>query len=173
VTAASDDEQGRARQARWQAARHLAERVNEVGRASGREPWREVLLRISRGRLGARRGWPVVPLLGTPWQDTISGERPGWRTRAANLDDHSFVFAVDYRVCGICRIGWVEQPYTNPRFQRCGLAGAGLVALRLEHPGLSWHTLGGHFRESRPFWAAVGAEVPGGYQQRRVCQHVK
>jgi len=31
--------------------------------------------------------------------------------------------------------------------------------------------LGGHFRDSRPFWAAIGAEVPGGYQQRPLCPH--
>jgi hypothetical protein len=45
--------------------------------------------------------------------------------------------------------------------------------LRAEHPGLSWHTLGGHFRRSEAFWTAVGADVTGGYQQRAVCQHVK
>ncbi|MER6126622.1 hypothetical protein ABT173_29205 [Streptomyces sp. NPDC001795] len=28
------------------------------------------------------------------------------------------------------------------KYQRCGLATAGLEALRLEHPGQSWHTLG-------------------------------
>jgi hypothetical protein len=42
----------------------------------------------------------------------------------------------------------------------------GLPALRREHVGLSWHTLGGHFRESEAFWAAVGAGVTGGYQKR-------
>lgn len=35
--------------------------------------------------------------------------------------------------------------------------------------GLEWHTLSGHFRDSEPFWAAVGVEVPGGYQQREMC----
>jgi hypothetical protein len=29
----------------------------------------------------------------------------------------------------------IEQPYTLPRYQRCGLAAAGLAALRAEHPG--------------------------------------
>jgi hypothetical protein len=91
--------------------------------------------------------------------------------RAANLGD-DFAFAVDYRICRRCRLAWVEQPYTDPRYQRCGLGAAGLAALRVENPGLSWHTLGGHFRESRPFWAAVGTGVPGGYRQRPLCPHV-
>jgi hypothetical protein len=46
-------------------------------------------------------------------------------------------------------LGWVEQPHTIEEYQRCGLATAGLEALRPEHPGLSWHTLGGHFQDSR------------------------
>ncbi|KPM52674.1 hypothetical protein ACG83_30150 [Frankia sp. R43] len=58
------------------------------------------------------------------------------------------------------------------KYQRCGLASAGLAALRADHPGLSWHTLGGHARSSQPFWAAVATAVPGGYQQRGVCPHV-
>jgi hypothetical protein len=82
------------------------------------------------------------------------------------------VFAVDYQICRRCRRGWVEQPYTVERYQRCGLASAGLAALRADHPGLSWHTLGGHRHASRPFWAAAGTGVPGGYQQRDVCAHV-
>ncbi|MEV7011983.1 hypothetical protein [Streptosporangium sp. NPDC051022] len=153
------------------AARRLAGQVHQVGRASGRQPWREVLQWITGGRLGRRRGWPVVPVLGTPWQDTVSPERTGWRCRAAYLDGES-AFAVDYRICRRCRLAWVEHPYTPPPYQRCGLARAGLAALRTENPGLSWHTLGGHFRDSRPFWAAVGADVPGGYQQRPLCAHV-
>jgi hypothetical protein len=82
------------------------------------------------------------------------------------------VFAVDYRICRRCRSGWVEQPYTCPQYERCGLASAGLAALRCELPGLSWHTLGGHLRESRPFWNAVGATVAGGYRQHPLCQHL-
>ncbi|MFF5115018.1 hypothetical protein [Streptosporangium sp. NPDC000509] len=153
------------------AALELAGQAHEVGRISGREPWREVLQWISGRRLGRRRGWPVVPRLDTPWQDTVSPERDGWRMRAANLNGNS-VFAVDYRICSRCHLGWVEHPYTEPPYERCGLASAGLAALRAEHPDLAWHTLGGHFRESRPFWAAVGADVPGGYQQRALCPHV-
>jgi hypothetical protein len=116
-------------------------------------------------------GWTAVPQLATPWQDTISAERPGWRQRAANLDDE-FAFAVDYQICRRCRLGWVEQPHTLQRYHRCGLATAGLAALRAEHPGPAWHTLGGHLGGSQPFWAAVGTDVPGGYQQHSPCPHV-
>jgi hypothetical protein len=154
-----------------QAAQRLAAQAHEVGRVSGRKLWREALQWISGGRLGRSQGWPIVPVLSTPWQDTISGERIGWRQRAANLDGET-VFAVDYEICRRCRLGWVEQPYTDPDYQRCGLASAGLAALRTEYPDLGWHTLGGHFSDSRAFWAAVGAGVPGGYQQRHVCPHV-
>jgi hypothetical protein len=154
-----------------QAARLLAgQAMTHVGRASGREPARAVLKWVTRGRLGRQRGWPVVPKLGTPWQDTVSAERPGWRERAAYLHGE-VVFAVDYQVCRRCGLGWVEQPYTEPEYQRCGLAAAGLAAMRAEYPGLEWHTLGGHFRDSEPFWLAVGAGVPGGYQQRDMCPH--
>lgn len=153
-----------------QAARRLAQQAHVVNRASGRKPWREVLQGISRRTLGRPRDW-AVPQLSTPWQDTSSSERPGWRERAANLDGE-IVFAVDYQICHCCQLGWVEQPYTEPQYQRCGLASAGLGALRAEHPSLSWHTLGGHFRDSGDFWAAVGSGVLGGYQQRELCAHV-
>ncbi|MFJ6404676.1 hypothetical protein ACIQK9_04020 [Streptomyces hydrogenans] len=155
-----------------EAAKRLASQAHEVGRVSGQKRWRKVLQRVSRGQLGRRRGWESVPQLGTPWQDTISGERGGdWRQRAANLDGE-FAFSVDYQVCRECQLAWVEQPYTLPEYQRCGLASAGLAALRIEHPRLSWHTLGGHLRDSKAFWAAVGADVAGGYRQRGLCTHV-
>lgn len=155
------------------AARQLATRAHEVQRADGGWRWREVLRRVSRGRLGQRSNWPHIPRLDSPWQDTVSGERDGWRQRAANLEGRDDpVFAVDYRICRRCGLGWVEQIHTLDPFLRCGLASAALAALRREHPGSSWHTLGGHFRASRPFWAAVGQGVPGGYRQREVCPHV-
>ncbi|MER5760802.1 hypothetical protein [Streptomyces sp. NPDC002082] len=154
-----------------EAARRLAGQAHDVGRVSGREPWREVLLWVSRGRLGRRHSLPDVPELDTPWQDTVSPERIGWSQRAANLDGE-FAFSVDYQICRGCQLGWVEQPYTLPEYERCGLASAGLATLRIEHPGLTWHTVGGHLSESKPFWAAVGVNVPGGYQQRRVCAHI-
>lgn len=153
------------------AAQKLACQAHEVGRVSGREWRRDLLQWASRGRFGRQRGWVRVPKLDTPWQDTPSGERQGWRERAANLEGE-FAFSVDYQVCPDCQLGWVEQPYTLPEYQRCGLASAGLAALRIEHPGLSWHTLGGHLRDSKRFWEAVGAEVPGGYQQRSLCAHI-
>lgn len=69
------------------------------------------------------------------------------------------------------RIGLGEEPYTDPDYQRCGLAASALAALRHEHPGLSWHTLGGNFPDSRAFWSAVGADVPGGYSKHIICPH--
>jgi len=149
----------------------LAGQADQVGRVSGRQLWRATLKWLSCGRLGRRRGWPVLPELTTPWQDTIAPERTGWRQRAANLDD-DHAFSVDYVICRRCRLGWTEMPYTLPQYQRCGLATAGLTTLRTEHPGLSWHTLGGHYQDSRPFWTTIGAGVPGGYQQRALCDHI-
>jgi len=70
-------------------------------------------------------------------------------------------------------VGWVEELYTEPRYQRCGLAAAGLARLRAEHPALSWHTAGGHMNEAKVFWDAIGADVPGGYLQRPLCPHVQ
>jgi hypothetical protein len=108
-----------------------------------------------------------------PWRDTVSTERLGWRTRAAHIDgEDEPVTEVDYQVCSICGLGWVEQPYTLPPYQHRGVAAAGLAALRAEHPGLSWHTLGDHIDGSPAFWDAVGVSVPGGYRQRDVCEHV-
>jgi hypothetical protein len=150
----------------------LAGQANQVRRAVGGDWWIMLLRRVSGGRWGRRRGWPVVQDLGSPWQDTVAPERTGWRSRAAWLDGEP-VFSVDYRVCRRCRTGWVEGPSTEEPLRRCGLASAGLAALRAEHPGLSWHTLGGHFAESRPFWAEVGRGVPGGYQQGPLCAHVE
>jgi hypothetical protein len=135
------------------AARLLAEQAatgNHVGRTSGRKPWQAVLRWATRGRLGRPHGWVIVPVLGTPWQDTVSAERPGWRQRAAYLHGVEVV-GVDYQICRRCRLGWVEQPYTEPRYQRYGLAAAGLAALRGEHPDLEWHTLGGHMSDARAF----------------------
>lgn len=154
------------------AARLLAAQAHLVGRASGREPWREALRWLTRGRFGRRHGWAVIPRLGTPWQDTISAERSGWRCRAAYLDGEP-AFEVDYQTCRGCQLGWVELPRTEPRYQRCGLATAGLASLRAEYPNLAWHTLGGHFRDSQPFWTAIGTDVTGGYQQHELCPHVK
>jgi len=142
-----------------------------VAWATDGTPWQRFLRALSGGK-GDRQpsGWTVIRL-DAPWQDTPSSERPGWRERAANLAS-DVAFAVDYSVCGACRMAWVEQPYTMEKYQRCGLATAALEALRHENPGLSWHTLGGHFQDSRAFWAAVGTGVAGSYQQRETCPHV-
>lgn len=67
----------------------------------------------------------------------------------------------------MCGLGWVEEPHTDPPYQRHGLARAGLAAVRRDHPGLQWHTLGGHFADARAFWSAAATDVPGGYEAAR------
>lgn len=116
---------------------------------------------------GARRS-------GTRWEDSASCERPGWTARSAYVAGSTEpVFEVDVEVCTDCGIGWVEQPYTPPPFQRHGLATAGLASLRRDHPeAKSWHTLGDHLSDSDRLWAAAGAGMPGGYQQRDLCEHL-
>ena len=149
----------------------LAAQARTVARAPGETPSRQLLRTISGGRWGhLPTGWNAIRL-DALWQDTPSSVRPGWRERAANIAG-DVAFAVDYTVCARCGLGRVEQSYTMEEHQRCGLATAGLEALRYENPGLSWHTLGGHFRESQPFWAAVGAGALGSYQQRDSCPRV-
>lgn len=133
------------------AARHLARQAGTVSQVSGRDSCRAVLRRIADAVLDRSPRSQVA----SGWWDTASQERPGWRERAANLDA-DIVFSIDYRSC-----------------RRCGLASAGLAALRAEHPDLNWHTLGGHLTESQAFWAVVGTGVPGGYQQRHLCSHVR
>lgn len=109
-----------------------------------------------------------------PWIDRPAGhyERAGWRIRAAYYRS-DLAFEVEYVVCDQCKIGWVESPYTYEGYKRCGLASAALRSLRRAHPGLQWHTAGGHFRESEPFWAAVSMDVRGGYTRRERCHHVE
>jgi hypothetical protein len=152
-------------------ARALAKQAHRVGWVRRGERRRRFVQWISFGRLGGQRGWPVVLQLDTPWQDTLSNARIGWRQRAANLAGE-FAFSVNYQVCRRCRIAWVEQPYTFPQYQRASLAAAGLAALRDDHPGLTWHTLGGHLTDSRQFWACVTVDVPGGYERRAPCPYI-
>lgn len=73
-----------------------------------------------------------------------------------------------------CELGQPCQPIPGPdrAGRRCGLAAAGMAALRTENPGFAWHTLGGHIDGSPAFWDTIGADVPGGYRQRDVCEHV-
>ena len=111
------------------AGMRLAQQAHQVAYARAWERW-DRLLR----RLGRRGGWLNIPQLPGPWQDTIS-QRSGWRERAANLNGAP-VFAVDYLICRRCAAGWVEEPHTEPRYQRCGLAAAGLTRLRAEAPRL-------------------------------------
>jgi hypothetical protein len=154
-------------------ARVLASQATaQVRRAADPAPdwWRALLARVGRGRWGQSRGWVTAPSLGAPWEDTVSWERgEPWRQRTAHLNGEE-VFGVDYQICHLCGLGWVEQPYTHEDYQRCGLASAALDALRGEHPGLAWHTVGGHMTPQ--FWDAVGSGVDGGYRQRDLCSHL-
>jgi hypothetical protein len=153
-----------------QTARELAALATvRVGWVS-RDRLRRAVIWASRGQFGRRPGWPAVRVLGPPWQDNPSERGMSWRERAAYLNGQP-VFGVDYQVCRRCRAGWVEAPWTEERYERCGLAAAGLAALRAEHPGLVWYTAGGHMPGSEPFWHATGAGVPGGYQHREICAH--
>ncbi len=121
-----------------EAARALATQARNVTWAADGTPWQRFLRAISGGRWGRQpSGWTVIRL-DAPWQDTSSSERPGWRERAANLAG-DVAFAVDYTVCAACRIGWVEWPYTMEKYQRCGLATAGLEASSTPAcPGTPW-----------------------------------
>lgn len=85
------------------AAVALVGRAHEVGHAPDGTPWRRFLRAFTCGRLGQRSPWAVITL-DTPWQDTPSTVRLGWRERAANLSGES-AFAVDYIVCDRCRRG--------------------------------------------------------------------
>lgn len=103
-----------------------------------------------------------------PWVDRPAGayERTGWRIRAGYIRS-KLAFEVEYVVCDLCEIGWVESPLSNEGYKRCGLASAALRSLRRAYPGFEWHTGGGHFPESEPFWNSVAVEVPGGYTRRK------
>lgn len=110
----------------------------------------------------------------SPWVDRPAGayERTGWRIRAAYFGS-DLAFEVEYVVCDLCKIGWVESPHSYEGYTRCGLASAALLSLCRTYPRVQWHTAGGHFRESKPFWDSVSVDVPGGYTQRERCHHVE
>jgi hypothetical protein len=153
-----------------QAARNLAALAQTHVAWTSRDRLRRALLWITRGRLGQRHDWSMIPIVGTPWQDNASLRGMRWRARAAYLNGQP-VFGVDYQICRYSRAGWVEEPYTEDQYKRCGLAAAGFAALRAEHPGFTWHTAGNHMPDSEQFWQAAGAGVPGGYQRRDICVH--
>ena len=88
-----------------------------VGGAPGRDARWFPLRCLARGRWSRRPVWDEER--DTRWRDTMLANRPGWRERAAYLDGGE-VFAVDYQVCRGCGLGWVEEPYTVPDYQRCG-----------------------------------------------------
>jgi hypothetical protein len=154
--------------------RRLREQAStDVGHDSGRTPLRTALYHLTRGRIDRRPRYNVgqLPTLATPWQDTVSGRYFGWRCRRATLNGGQ-AFVVEYIVCPYCKVGWVDKPYTIEKYQRHGLASAGLAALRRENPGLVWHTASGHLSASKPFWAAAGTGIAGGYLPRKLCLHV-
>lgn len=154
--------------------RRLCEQATtHVVRWPVREPIWTRIYRLSRGRIDRRPRYTTgeLPTVNSPWQDTDSGRYFGWRCRRANLGG-GIAFVVEYIVCPYCRIGWVDNPHTIERYQRGGLAKAALHALRTEHAGYVWHTASGHRSASKPFWAAVGDGITGGYQQRSLCGHV-
>ena len=45
--------------------------------------------------------------------------------------------------------------------------------LSAEHPGFTWHTLGGHAYDAHPFWDTVGKGTTGGYRQAELCEHLE
>ena len=97
---------------------------------SSRTPIRTALYHLGRGRIDKRLRPTLggLPRLNSPWQGTDSGRYFGWRCRQANLrGDEAFV--VEYIVCPYCTIGWVDQPYTDERYQRRGLAAGGVFAM--------------------------------------------
>jgi hypothetical protein len=140
----------------------------------GRTPVWSAVYHLTRGRIDKRPRYNTtqLPTLDNPWQDTPSGRYFGWRCRQANLS-RELAFVMEYVICPHCKLGWVDKPYTIERYQRRGLAAAGLEALRGEHPGVAWHTGSGHMRDSRAFWAAVGHGVPGSYLPKELCEHVE
>jgi hypothetical protein len=153
----------------------IAQATTDVGSASAGPVVRALRRWVTWLQSGRERTLMGRAEVGTRWQDDSSYERPGWYARGAYVAGSSEpVFEIDYEVCQRCGIGWVEQPYTLPAFQRRGLASAGLASLRRDHPeAVAWHTLGGHLRDSRRLWDTAGAGVLGGYRQRGLCQHVQ
>ena len=149
----------------------LADDVHWVLEVSDKPTWRERLRRWVRPEPYQLDPTDIKP---RPWTDRPAGayEREGWRIRTAYAGS-DMAFQVEYVVCAACGIGWVESPYTYEGYTRCGLASAALRALRRAYPGAEWHTAGGHFRDSKPFWAYVSEGVPGGYTQLDRCLHVE
>lgn len=70
-------------------------------------------------------------------------ERTGWRIRAAYVRSN-LASEVQYVVCDPRKIVWVEAHHSYEDYKRYGLASAALQSLRQVHPGVRWHTGGGH-----------------------------
>jgi hypothetical protein len=149
----------------------LADHVHWVREWPDKPTWRDRLRRWAYPE-SYRFDRSATPPM--PWIDRPAGhyERTGWRIRAAYFRS-DLAFEVEYVVCDLCEIGWVESPHSYEGYKRCGLASAALRSLRCAYPGVQWHTGGGHFREAEPFWSSVSAGIPGGYTQRERCHHVE
>jgi len=159
------------KEAAIRAVAHLADHVHWMREWPDKPTWRDRLRRYMYPEF-YRVAWKATPP--RPWVDRPAGafERTGWRIRAAYLGS-DLAFEVEYVVCDLCVTGWVESPHSYEGYTRCGLASAALRSLRRAFPGVHWHTGGGHFRESEPFWDSVSANVLGGYTQRKRCHHVE
>lgn len=105
---------------------------------------------MSRARI--RRG-------GTPGQPTAPAGASGRRTLTVRRCSPSITrsaAAADWA-------GWRSRTPSRTTSGPARRGGPRSPAQRAS--GLEWHTLGGHFRDTEPFWSAVGAEVDGGYTQ--------
>ncbi|MEV5082980.1 hypothetical protein AB0K74_30565 [Streptomyces sp. NPDC056159] len=153
------------------AVAQLADHVHWVREWPDKPTWRD---RLRRWASPESYQFDRTAALSRPWVDRPAGyyERTGWRMRVA-YSGSDLAFEVEYVVCDLCMIGWVEAPTSYEGYKRCGLASAALQSLRRAYPGVQWHTGGGHFRESDPFWESVSVCVPGGYTQRERCNHVE
>ncbi|MER5755020.1 hypothetical protein [Streptomyces sp. NPDC002088] len=149
----------------------LAEHAHWVREWPDKPTWRDRLRRWASPESYRFDRTAIPP---RPWIDRPAGyyERTGWRIRSAYFRS-DLAFEVEYVVCDLCEIGWVEAPTSYEGYKRCGLASAALRSLRLAYPGIQWHTAGGHFRESEPFWDSVSVDVPGNYTQRARCHHIE
>lgn len=129
----------------------LAARAREVTWADGPRGLRELLRRVTGGRLGRSRPFERVTLMHAPWQDTPSANLWGWRERAANEDGETR-FAVDYLVCRECHLGWLEEPFRHGSHEGTGLETACLAALNADYPGRTWHALPGSRMDPAGYW---------------------
>ncbi len=148
------------------AARHLASQARRVRWVSGKEPWCDLVRWLNRGQYGQRHGWPEVPQLDAPWQDTSrlngsagSGPRTSTEKRPSPSTMRSAAAAGSNSLSPCPATSNADWPPRDP--PHCA-------------PNTpAWHTLGGLFDGSGPFWTAAGTGAYlAGYQQRDSCLHI-